>query len=274
MCALAFACICTAQTQAQAQGQNGSAAFELPQKASYGTELTIEPMNKTVKKSGKNIVITAKGEGETYIISGYFDGQIITRTKNTILKLNGAYLENTSGKPAVFADAKVEISSANGTVNCIASRGKSTEKPGALHCRKNLVLGGSGTLYISGGVYHGIKCDDAKIKGSGVLFARGTASGAALNCQTLTVEKDKSFTAHFVDSKNGIKADEAITVNSGTFYITGTETALKTNKKKDEPKVKHSITLNGGTFYVSGNKKLHSTDDGAFTASGAKILEE
>lgn len=201
-------------------------------KKSYvAQKLTIEPMDSTVTVKGKTITIAPKTEGKTYTISGYFDGQIVNKTKNTVLKLKGAYLENTSGAAAVYGEAKTEISTSKGTTNYIVSAGKSAEKNAALQSKKNLVLGGSGTLYVRGDVYHGIKADDVKIKGSGTLYAQGTKKGSALNCRSLTVEKDKTFSVYLVNSKNAVKADEAITLASGTFYLYDVENTLKTEVK-------------------------------------------
>lgn len=245
-------------------------------KTYIGKEFSISPADSTISFSDKKITISANTEGVEYKVSGYFNGRIVVTTKNTVLKLSDCYIENTDGEPAIFCQAKTEISSTDGTINYIVSSGKksSEEKYAALQGRKNLVLGGSGTLYIDGAVYHGIKADDVKIKGSGSLYAQGTAKGAALNCSSLTVEKDKTFKAYFINSKNGIKADNTITISSGNFYFYNNGTALKTDTSKDSPKEKHGIALYGGVIHSEGNELLHSTDNKAFLLRGAKIIGE
>ena len=243
-------------------------------KSSYGKEFTITPMNSSVKITKRTVTITPKTEGETYTLSGYFNGQIINRTKNTILKLNGAYLENTNGEPAIFSEAKIEISSAKETVNYLISSGRNESKTAALQCKKNLVIGGSGTTCIQGNVYHAVKADEIKLKGSGTFYAQGTKKGAAINCQSLTVEKDKTFTAYLMNSKNGVKADGTINIQSGEFYLSNLETGFKTNTIKDLPKEEHGITLSGGTFHTDKVTVLYSTDKNAYKDSGAKFLNK
>lgn len=240
----------------------------------YTTPLTVTPMDATVTIKKNTVILAPKKEGAVYTLSGYFNGQIINKTKNTEIKLNGVYLENTRGAAALFGELKTEISTVSGTENYIVSSGTSKEKSGAVMCRKDIVLGGSGTLYVIGSVWHGIKGDDIKIKGSGTHYLKGTANGAALSCETLTVEPGKTFTAWFCDSKNGIKADAEITISSGTFCLYNNGTALKTDKNKDSPGVTHAITLKGGTFRVHGNETLYTTETNAYHADGATFVEE
>jgi len=243
-------------------------------KKNYNQEITIQPMDKTVTIQKNKITINPKEEGLTYTISGYFNGQIISRTKNTVLKLNNAYLENTSGNAAIFCEVKTEISSTKDTENYIISSGKNQEKAAALQGWKDINLGGSGSLYIIGNVYHGFKADDVKIKGSGKLYLQGTEKGAALNCHSLTVEKDKTFNAYFINSKNGIKADGTILINSGNFYFYNNETALKTDLIREAPKEKHGITLAGGRIYTYQNQNFYITDKKNYKLDGSQLIEE
>ncbi len=241
---------------------------------SYSPSLTITPSDKTVSITNDKIIISPKKEDVTYTISGYFKGQIVNRTKNTVLKLNNAYIENDKGLPAVYCEAKTEISTTSGTVNYVVSTGNSSDKNAAVHGKKNMTLGGSGTLYAVGNVYHGVKADDVKIKGSGVFYLQGTQKGSALNCRSLAVEKDKTFKAYFVNSKNGIKADDNIQIQSGNFFMYDLGTAFKTDTKEDDPKTRHFINLLGGVVKTSGVKKLYKTESGAYKVSGARVTEE
>ncbi|MBR1714475.1 MAG: carbohydrate-binding domain-containing protein [Treponema sp.] len=241
---------------------------------SYGRTLTITPSDRTVTIAEDRIVIAPKKEDVTYTISGYFNGQIVSRTKNTVLKFSNAFIENDKGLPAVYCEAKTEISTAAGTVNYVVSSGDSSEKAAAIHGKKNMALGGSGTLYAVGRVYHGIKADDVKIKGSGNFYLQGTDKGSALNCRSLTVEKGKTFKAYFLNSKNGVKADDSILIQSGSFFMQNLGTAFKTDTKEDAPKTQHFIRLTGGSVVASGVKNLHKTEGGAWQASGASVREE
>ncbi len=256
-----------------AHGQG--AAIEIDgARRNYGRTLTITPSDRTVTIAEDRIVIAPKKEDVTYTISGYFNGQIVSRTKNTVLKFNNAFIENDKGLPAVHCEAKTEISTTAGTVNYVVSSGESKEKTAAIHGRKDMALGGSGTLYAVGRVYHGIKADDVKIKGSGTFYLQGTDKGSALNCRSLTVEKDKTFKAYFLNSKNGVKADDGILIQSGSFFMQNLGTAFKTDTKEDDPKTSHFIRISGGTVAASGVERLYRTDGGAYSASGAVVTEK
>ena len=239
----------------------------------YGQEIMISPMD-NVSIGSHIITIAAEEENVTYTISGYFDGQIVTSTKNTVIKLNNAYLENTSGKPALRCKAKTEISTAGGSTNYIVSRGRGWAKNAALLGWGGLILGGSGTLFINGKICHGIEAEKVKIKGSGTIYVQGTKRGSALCCDIFTVEADKTFSAYFLNAKNGIKADETITIASGNFYLYNNEIALKTDFKLDEPDKNHGITITGGSFHTYKNKILFITEESAYNNTGATFTEE
>jgi len=229
-------------------------------KALFNKKISIEPMD-DVKISGNKITLSPHSEGTTYTISGYFDGQITVNTKNTILKLKDAYLENSSGKEAVIAKAKTEISTGKDSTNYIVSRGRGFSKKAALEAKRTLVFGGSGTLFVKGSVCHAVEAEDVKIKGSGVFYFEGTKRGSALTCQSLEVEKDKNFSAFFLNSKNGIKADQSILINSGNFHVYSNKFAFKTDTKDNAPKKTHSIKLLGGFFDLAENESDFLTDE-------------
>ncbi|MBQ7538434.1 MAG: carbohydrate-binding domain-containing protein [Treponema sp.] len=241
---------------------------------SFTEPVTVTPSDKSVSISKGKIILAPKKEGSVYTISGYFNGQIQNKTKNTVIRLSNAFIENSSGEAAIYGEAKTEISSVGGSVNYVLSAGKSHDKTAAFQCRKNIEIGGSGSIYFIGNVYHGVKGDDVKLKGSGNLYFQGTKEGSGINCENLLVEKEKSFKAYFLNSKNGVKADFTINVASGNFFFNGNKTALKTDSRKDDPKSPHSITLSGGTISLSGNETFYKTEENAYKARGARIIQE
>ena len=113
-----------------------------------------------------------------------------------------------------------------------------------------------------------------KLKGSGTYYLQGTKEGSAINCENLIVEKDKTFKAYLLNSKNGIKADFKISIASGNFYFYDNKTALKTDTKKEDPKNPHQISLAGGTFYAKGNENLYKTDEKSYKTGKIKFIEE
>ncbi|MCR4790943.1 MAG: carbohydrate-binding domain-containing protein [Treponemataceae bacterium] len=237
---------------------------EDPERAKYGNEISISPMDSSVKVSKTLITIFPEDSGIVYTISGYFKGQIVVATKNTILKLDNAYIENPFGKPAINCKAKTEISTVKGSNNYLISYGRSYGDSGAIYSKKTLVLGGSGSLYVKGKVCHAVEGADLKIKGSGLFDFEASKRGSAICCQNLTVENDKTFDCYLKNSKNGIKADGTIEISSGNFFISGNDTALKTDTAKEKPKMPHYIKLNGGNFEFKDNGRLYVTDKDAF----------
>ena len=245
-------------------------------RSSFGGNFSIEPMDKSVKITKKAVILSPEEEGTVYTVSGYFQGQLINKTKNTVIKLNNAFIENKSGNAAIYGEAKTEISTVAGTKNFLLSAGRSEDKTAAIQGRKNLEFGGSGSLYVKGSVYHGIKGDDVKIKGSGSYFIQGSKRGAGIKCDSLLVEEGKKFTVCLFDSKNGIKADNTIKISSGNFYFYGLSTALKTDTKKDAPAEEHGISLMGGSIHKKNVQNFYSTEKNAYKEadSGLLILDE
>lgn len=233
--------------------------------APEGLENTI-----TIDEAASTITLKPEAEDIEYTISGTFEGQIINKTKGTVLVLNGATLENKNGKAAVYGELKTELKAAKDTVNAITVTGEGDAKA-AVHCEKAVEIGGSGALTISCENAHGVKASKVELKGSGTFTFDGGADSSAINCNEFGVKADKSFTANLKDSKNGIKADETIEIASGTFNFTNiTKTALKTDTSKDDdanaPK-DHWIKITGGTFVFTKCKKTDDTEKNAFTKS-------
>lgn len=188
------------------------------QKSNYSQPISIEPLD-GVTFEKNTIIIAPLQENQTYTLTGYFNGQIISKTKNTILKLQNVFLENKREKPALKATEKAEISAVGGTKNYIRSWGRGFAKNAALQARKSLVIGGSGILFVQGDLCHGVEADKLKIKGSGDFYIQGTKRGSAIRCKELTVEDDKSFKLWLLNSKNAVKSDDEITIKSGNFYL-------------------------------------------------------
>lgn len=240
----------------------------------YAKKVTVSPTDKSVSIKNNVITISPKKEEVIYTISGYYNGQIINKTKNTVLKFKNAYIENNNGQPAIYSEVKLELSAAQGTENYIISSGENDSKIGAIHCKKDLTLGGSGSLYVSGDIYHAVKADEIKMKGSGNFYFQGTSKGSAINSRSFTVENEKTFNCYLLNSKNGIKADNAIEISSGNFFFYNNKVALKTDTSKNDSSSPHFITIKGGTIHSASNESLYSTEPNGYKLSGAKIVEE
>ena len=237
------------------------------------TITTLKAYEKTVTsdEAAKTITFEPTEEKVEYTLSGSFEGQIINKTKNTVFILSGVSLSNTDGLPAVYGELKTEIKAEKETENTISVPGEvSDSKSGALQCDKALEIGGAGTLTVTCENAHGVKASKVELKGSGTFTFDGGADSSAVNCNEFVVDTDKTFTATFKDSKNGIKADETITIASGTFNFENiTKVALKTDKDKDDPEKAHFIQLDGGTFSFTKCKKIYETETDKFTKAEA-----
>ncbi len=240
---------------------------------SFSHTFSVSPMD-FVTIDGNEIIIAPTKEGLVYTLSGYHKGQVEVKTKDTVLKLSGAFIENTEGKAAIKATSKIEVSAASGTDNYLVSTGRNFSRSAALSGKKSLVVGGSGRLFVSGNVCHGSESSGMKIKGSGEFYFQGTEKGSAISCETFEVEPEKTFTCFVLNSKNGIKADEKIHIKSGNFRLYNNGTALKTELSKQATSKPRSITLSAGEFRLFGNRKISVTNEGAFNADGAEIINE
>lgn len=243
-------------------------------RSAYSLNFSILPMDSSVTIGKKEITLAAAQEGVTYTISGYFNGRIVNKTKNTIIKLNNVFLENTDGLAAIRSSAKLEVSTVNGTTNYVISSGRNYSKIGAIQCKKNLVLGGSGKLYVVGNVCHGVEADNIKMKGSGKFVLQGKKIGSAMTCESFVVEEGKVFDCYLINSKNGLKADGFISIASGNFFLYDNEIALKTNKSRAPGDKHHSIRLSGGNFFTFANKVFYSTEKNEYYPDGARFVSE
>lgn len=231
--------------------------------AQEGYENTI-----TKDDSAKTITLEPAEKKVSYTITGSYDGQIINKTEGTILILSNATLTNSEGKPAIYGELKTEIKCDKDTTNTITVTGPSADKTGAVLCEEKIEIGGSGTLTVTCENAHGVKGDKVELKGSGTYVFDGGANNSALNCNDFEVGTEKTFTATFKNSKNGIKADYTIKISSGTFNFKDiTETALKTGTKNKKDGTVPEITLTGGTFTFENCAVKQSTVTDGFTKS-------
>lgn len=236
---------------------------------------TIYLGGKIIKNSDGNI---ANGYNpESYTLTGTFKGQIVVTWDEVEIVLSNATLINEN-KPAIIGeDMKFFVSAKNETTNKITITGTydKENKYGAIQGDK-VEFGGKGTCYVTGSIYHAVKAKKVELKGSGTYYFKGTEKGAGINCNSLKVKEDKTFTAYFSDSKNGIKADNSIDIASGTFYFENLKTALKTDTSDDDEYGKekdHYIKLSGGTYNYTESTvpNFADTEEGKYDSKGATI---
>ena len=260
----------TQEEQKEQEGQEGQNTSETPAytiTAPEGKESTI-----TISEDGKTITLTPAEEKVEYTITGDFEGQIINKTEGTVIILKNANLKNTEGKAAIYGEVKTEIKAEKDTTNTIAITGAADDAYGkaAVLCDKKIEIGGAGSVTISCENGHGVKGSKVELKGSGT-FVFGPAKDSAINCNDFVVKAEKTFTATLKDAKNGIKADNTISIASGTFKFENIKkVALKTDTSADDKEgetKEHKITLEGGSFTFTKCGTIYSTETDGFTKS-------
>ncbi len=246
-------------------------------KRNYSTfSITGESDTATYEEEEGVITLTATVEKSKYTLTGYFNGQIINNTKGAVLNLNGVYLENTDGKPVIVSTKKLEISAKENTENYIISTGTANGKIGTVYCSdvdgksKNLEIGGKGTCYILG-LYHGIKADEVKAKGSGTYYVTGTSKGSAINCNTFLIEEEKTVTLILGNAKNAIKADESISISSGTLWFENVTTGMKTDTLEDDDTKEYFINVANCKIYTKAVGTLQETEADAYTQNDVVV---
>lgn len=265
----------TPETPAEQEPVEGEETPAYTITAQEGYENTI-----TVDEAAGTITLAPAEEGIEYTITGDFEGQIINKTKNTVITLDGANLKNTEGKAAIYGEAKIELKFKKDSTNTITVTGEADKTYGkaAVLCEKGIEIGGSGACTISCENGHGVKGSKIELKGSGTYTFDGGDDSSGLNCNSFTVKQEeedpRTFTAIFKDSKNGIKADETIKIECGTFEFKNISgTALKTDKKdkKGAEPADHYIHLTGGTFTFTDCTAIYETKDDSFEKSETVI---
>ncbi len=250
---------------------------EIPESPAY-TITAPEGQGATIKISedGKTITLEPEAEGIEYTITGDFEGQIINKRKGTVIVLNNANLKNTEGKAVIYGELKTEIECEQNSTNTITVTGEADKTYGkaAVLCEKAIEIGGDGSCTISCENGHGVKGKDVELKGKG-NYVFGPAKDSAINCNDFEVKAERTFTATLKNAKNGIKADNTISIASGTFkFDTIKKTALKTDTSADDSEgetKEHKIILEGGDFTFTDCGKKYETEKNCFTKSASVI---
>lgn len=196
-----------------------------------------------------NIKITKAG---TYVLSGEFDGQIITEVGDedvVHLVFNGVNITNTTSSVINAATGKkVVITLVDGTTNTL-SDGTSYEyadgedEPDAtLFVKNNLTINGTGSLNIDSNYTTAIKVKDNLI----ILDSKININsvGKAIKGKDSVSIENADITINAED--DGITTDGALVINSGNVNI----------EKSGEGLEGVSIDINGG------NIDIVATDDG------------
>ena len=196
-----------------------------------------------------NVKITKAG---TYVLSGDFDGQIITEVGDedvVHLVFNGINITNTTSSAInAAAGKKVVITLVDGTTNTL-SDGTSYEyadgedEPDAiLFVKNNLTINGNGSLNIDSNFAAAIKSKDNLIILGGNIYIDSVDK--AIKGKDSVIIENANITINAED--DGITTDGALVINSGNINI----------EKAGEGLEAVTIDINGG------NIDIVATDDG------------
>ncbi len=226
-----------------------------------------------VTVDGTIVTITAAGD---YEIEGTLDdGQIVVsddlkKTVEVNITLSGVDVTSSDGAPFNGGGATIAITLTDGTENIFTDTADYTNyttskaPKGCVYSKRDLDIGGSGTLTVNANVKNGIVCAaDLKIKkganinvtavnnaikgDNGVEFTSKTgtvvvtAGGDAIKSDAIDtdlnlLESDKGYvtiaggTFTLVADGDGIQADNYIDISGGTLNITSGTEGIKANE--------------------------------------------
>ena len=226
---------------------------------------------------GTTVTITAVGD---YIIEGTLnDGQIVVSDalgkKDAVnIELRGVNVTCSDSAPFNAGGGKISITLADGTTNIFTDTSAYTnyttskDPKGCFYARRDLDIGGAGTLKVNGNVKNGLVCGaDMKIKNGANLDV--TAVNNAIKGDNGVEFTDKTGTVKITSSGgDGIKSDaidtdivpagaiEAdkgyVTIAGGTFDITAAGDGIQADNYCTI--TGGNITINSGTEGIKANE--------------------
>ena len=203
-----------------------------------------------VTAEGSSVTITGGG---TYVLSGELnDGLILVDTDDKVhLVFNGAKISSSSG-PAILAEraGKLILTAYNGTKNEILSKGENADgKKGAVYCRDDLVINGSGELTVTSEDGDGIHGNDQVKIVNAIMAISADADGIDTN-ETVTVSDS---ILNITSGKDGMKAgstdeDSGEITDQGNVIISGG--VINITSEDDGISVTGDVTVTDGSLNI------------------------
>lgn len=237
-----------------------------------------------VEVDGNIVTITAAGD---YIIEGTLnDGQIVVSDslgkKDAVnITLQGVNVTCSNSAPFNGGGGKIGITLAEGTINTFADSGKYTDyttskdPKGCFYSRRDLDIGGSGTLVINGNVKNGLVCGaDLKIKKNANLDV--TAVNNAVKGDNGVEFTNKTGAVNITAGGDGIKSDAidtdilatgAIEADNGYVIIAGGTFTI--NADGDGIQADNYCTITGGDITInSGTEGIKANEVNLYVIDG------
>lgn len=208
---------------------------------------------------GTTVTITAGG---TYVLSGQISaGQVVVNAdgEKVQLVLDGASVTSTnSAAILVRAAKKVWLTLADGTQNKLATSGSFAEDDeysidGAVWCKSDLTINGTGVLMVSSAEGHGIVCKDELALVSGDVEVEAARHAVQAQDAACVVAGTWSLTA----GTDGIHCGDDDDAEKGSSLIVGGTVSI--DAASDGVDAANVLEVDGGEVTVSaGDDSLHS----------------
>jgi len=208
---------------------------------------------------GTTVTITAGG---TYVLTGQMSaGQVVVNAdgEKVQLVLDGVSVTSTdSAAILVRAAKKVWLTLADGTQNKIATSGSFAEDDeysidGAVWCKSDLTINGTGALTVSSAEGHGIVCKDELALVSGDVEVEAARHAVQAQDAACVVAGTWSLTA----GTDGIHCGDDDDAEKGSVLIVGGTVSI--DAASDGVDAANVLEVDGGEVTVSaGDDGLHS----------------
>lgn len=208
---------------------------------------------------GTTVTITAGG---TYVLSGQISaGQVVVNAdgEKVQLVLDGASVTSSdSAAILVRAAKKVWLTLADGTQNKLATSGSFAEDDeysidGAVWCKSDLTINGTGVLMVSSAEGHGIVCKDELALVSGDVEVEAARHAVQAQDAACVVAGTWSLTA----GTDGIHCGDDDDAEKGSVLIVGGTVSI--DAASDGVDAANVLEVDGGEVTVSaGDDSLHS----------------
>ena len=208
---------------------------------------------------GSTVTITAGG---TYVLTGQISaGQVVVNAdgEKVQLVLNGASVTSAdSAAILVRAAKKVWLTLADGTQNKLATSGSFAEDneysiDGAVWCKSDLTINGTGALKVSSAEGHGIVCKDELALVSGDVEVEAARHAVQAQDAACVVAGTWSLTA----GTDGIHCGDDDDAEKGSVLIVGGTVSI--DAASDGVDAANVLEVDGGEVMVSaGDDGLHS----------------
>lgn len=270
-----------------------------------------------------NTIVTITAAGEYTIDGTLADGQIVvsdalSKSDEVVINLNGVSVTSSDSAPFNGGGAKLELNIIGecSFSDTVKYTGYTTEKEpkGCLYSRRDLTVGGSGTLKVRANVKNGIVCGaDLKFKKSinldiaaknhaikgdnGVEFTSkaGTViinadegdgiKSDAIDSDTGLLETDKGYVT--IEGGNitinaplgdGIQADNYCEITGGTVNITSGTEGIKANEvnipASEDDVALENTFINGEIKIMGGSVTIVSGEDGIKATKAVTISND